>query len=53
MASTIKIEALRAEIDYAIDAWLKANGVSEATMGNLDYSFIDDELNDLLTAVED
>lgn len=49
MGGITEVETLRMNIDDAIDAWLAANGVNEDARTNLDYSFIDNELNDLLT----
>lgn len=42
-----ELEIARADIDEAIDKWLKLNGLTEQQIGELDYSFIDNELNDL------
>lgn len=43
-----KIELARDNIDVAIDKWLVANGVPKKFIYELDYSFLDDELNNLL-----
>ena len=48
-----ELEILRMNIDDAIDAWLKANGVSQSTIDNIDYSYLDETLNDMLTQLED
>ena len=48
-----ELEIARLNIDDAIDAWLKANGLSQDTIDNIDYSFLDNELNDMLTMLED
>lgn len=42
------LEQLRHRIDGAIDDWLVANGMTKHEIYELDYSFIDDELNALL-----
>ena len=42
------IQALRDKIDETITAWLLANGLKQKQIDSLDYSFIDNELNDLL-----
>ena len=44
---------LRLAIDKAIDAWLKANGLTSEQIGNLDYSSIDDELNYLVENIKE
>jgi len=47
------IEDLRHAIDFAIQKWLRSNAISEDIISDLDYSFMDDELDHLLeTATE-
>jgi hypothetical protein len=43
-----KLEDLRHAIDFAIQDWLRSNDISEDIISDLDYSFIDDELDHLL-----
>lgn len=47
-----KIDDLREKIDYAIDAWLQAQGFTDVQIGDMNFSFIDDELNSLVTMNE-
>lgn len=42
------IEQARHAIDEAVTVWLRLHGFSEDAIGNMDYSFIDNELSDLL-----
>lgn len=42
------IEDARYNLDMAIDAWLKAQGLTKEQIDDLDYSFIDNELYDLM-----
>lgn len=42
------IEEARYNLDMAIDAWLKAQGLTQEQIDDLDYSFIDNELYDLM-----
>lgn len=44
-----EVDNLRFEIDNAIDKWLLAQGFTANKIGDLDFSFIDDELNTLVT----
>ena len=49
MGEITELEVLRMNIDDAVDAWLEANGINKDARNNLDYSFLDETLNDLLT----
>lgn len=43
-----KYNNLRDAIDFAIQDWLRSNDISEDIISDLDYSYIDDELDHLL-----
>lgn len=44
------IENARYNLDMAIDAWLKIQGLTQEQIDDLDYSFIDNELYDLMNS---
>jgi hypothetical protein len=48
MYESYTLEQLRLVIDEAIDAWLIKAGLTREELAELDYSFIDEELNDLV-----
>ena len=45
------IEQTRWALDEALNNWLKANGLTDEQIAELDYSFIDNEYSDLLQGV--
>ena len=47
-----KINNARVKIDYAIDGWLKAQGLTNEQVNEINFSYIDDELQSLLTMTE-
>lgn len=42
------MEQAKWALDEALDNWLKAYGLTDEQIAELDYSFIDNEYNDLL-----
>ena len=46
------IEMLRMNIDNAIDQWLLANGIDYDNIGEMDYSYLNQELDDILEGLK-